>query len=323
MCLTTSSTSKSDIFWLGEAILVYPDGLQRGKRDVLLEVNGLVRPNLGKDEGKLTFMHRGEIYDLEERSTDWLSENDWYVKHVFRNSVLPWKSISPIPLATNKVTIRCRQEIPPFDARMVEAGEHQITDVAVFGPQRLYPDESVPLPRKSFCKEAIFSRFSIRFKAGDMQLFRVRFRTSFGFADDYDNQLDMTVEGPAIASEKVRQDILNRVPAGDYRDSLCREIDGIAASLLLPPYDLAIIPHPAIAASVEATRHAEMHVTAPVETKDTPIRSAACPARSIFFDMRERDFVVRIVGPITPRRIQYSEQFSNALDELGFGTAEQ
>ena len=78
MCLFTCSTDPIDLFWLGEAILVCPDG-PMSERDVEVQVNGLVRAQ-NKKGGVLTFVHRGEIYDLQDISGEWCEQDDWYAE---------------------------------------------------------------------------------------------------------------------------------------------------------------------------------------------------------------------------------------------------
>lgn len=311
MCLATSSSDRVNVYWLGEAILVFPDG-PYGQREVALEVNGLARPNKAGDA--LTFAHRGEIYALEDRSGDWLVKDDWYADRVLGNPEVPGKSLRRE--GEDKAIIGFRQEFPPVEARIARTDENPISDIRVVSEceTRRYTLKDMPTSATPDAK-AIVSTFRLQFREPEMQLFRVRFRTRFGITD-YQNQLEMRVEGPDSAMNSIRQEIAKRV-SEPHRSELRREVDLFSDHLLEPPYDVAIIPHPSLVATIEGMQNAEVPVSAPVETNGTPIKSAACPSRSLFFDMKKRDFQVRVVAQVATRRVVYSPEFLTAVQEIG------
>lgn len=315
MCLFTSSSDHVDVFWLGEAILVCPDG-PRKPRGVELQVSGLARP-VDANGGTLTFVHRGEIYGLEDRSSEWLADDDWYTDRVLRNPGVPGKGISRT--GVDKVLIRCRQEMPGINAQVFRNGESSISDLAVFGDKTSNEYASQDVPKDPTGERALFSRFSIRLRQPVMQLFRIRFRTQFGITD-YGNQIDMSIEGPGSAIEGIRVDIARHVQDPQRKEILRREIDRLFDCMLEPPYDISVIPHPSIAISVEGMQNAELPVSAPVESAGTPIHAAACPSRSLFFDMKRRDFLVRLVAQVTNRRAEYSPEFLDAIRKLGLAS---
>ena len=316
-CLFTSATSAIDIYWLSEAILLCPDG-PSVKPEVELQLNGLVQPRC--DSAKLTFVHRGEIYDIRERSEEWGSAAqsvaaDWFCDRILSNPELA-NSRWVRPSGPGQVHIRPRHDLPAVMAT-VSAQKKLLPNINVYGVNKDLVRPNARTTDWQPVERPLFSTFEMEFDGGRMQLFRLSFRTTFGLRD-YGMQVGVEAEGPDLAIHNIRTDISRSVESSARRLELRRRIDELYDSRLQPPYEIAIIGHPLIPFSVVDRVEADMPILFALESKGTPIRSAASPTRVEFFERAERKFFMRILMQF-PGRVTspgYSEEFVTALEQL-------
>lgn len=299
-CLFTSSTDKIDVYWISEVILICPDGPQANP-EVELHINGIVQP---EKECNLTFVHRGEIYALKERSNEWSNRTDGKMTDWFCEKVMNTKQLAAIrgakPIDSNKMLIGCRTRLPHVNAEVTDR-KRPIPDIHVSCAEKDFLHKGNEMPKEPLFDSEIpiFSQFALKFERAVMQLFRVSFRTKFGLSTSL-SQVGIEVEGPENAISSIRGDIADMTKENlDRRIELYRRIMTLYDNKRESQYDIILFSHPMIGINIENRINAALPITFPIESKGTPMKSAASLSRAAFFDMQSADFKVTVLAQAT------------------------
>jgi len=314
-CLFTSAGENIDFPWLHEVMFVLPEGPESNQPEVELVLTGLVRSK--KEGSELVFVHRGEIYSLKNRSSDWLSINnssgDWITNKILNHKYQKVKSSTEI----GKYHVRPQPSALSI-ATTVSSSE-MLGDIEVYCSDETFKHMQKDMPRepKLLSKNPIFSLFSVTFPSQDMFLFRISFRTRFGLRD-YHSQIGFDVQGPDLAMDSIRQDIVCQVSNVSRTGELWQKVGMLYKSVKTPQYEVAIVSHPLIALSTENMINTEKVADFSMETEDTDIKSAASPTRVICFDINRQDVLVQAVAGIirAPGYYHYSKEFLDDMNKL-------
>jgi len=317
-CLFTSTKDPVDLLWIGEVILVCPDGPER-PAEAELQINGLIRPRA--ESATVTFVHRGEIYSIKERSAEWTAasqtedaEADWFSHRIFNNPALVGSRFAK---GVKKGTVQLKTTLPtPVEATVArpELSKH----ISVFCAAEDNRHACTDSPETPTFQDALFSTFDLKFEQPNkIQVFRVSFRTRHGLRD-FGWQVGVFVQGPDRAIADIRTDIASRIENADRRAALRRRIDELFDARQQPDYEVAVVGHPYFTLATEERQSISSPISFPIESKGTPIPYAACPARVDFYDVRSRDFFVKLLANrvMDPSRVVYDQDFLGTVSKL-------
>ncbi|MBU2524466.1 hypothetical protein KKG71_04705 [Patescibacteria group bacterium] len=292
-----SAENYFDIFWLHQTILVSPEG-SSGPHEVEVIVNGIVKPSARNQS--LTFCHLGEIYGLENQSGKWLDawENpsrDWFVSKVLNNPVV----------SENERIMKCSEDRGKFKFRTfllntfsIDATTFVSTSGNLSKPSNLSnisvccneEDKEIPNINHEPSLETscpIYSKFSINFEEESTQLFRIRFKTRY--YKPLQSQIVITVGGVEKYTKDIKRFCNNSTRCKELKDA----IDNYNLKPQ-PPIEVVIIGHPMMTLNFES----KVLVDFDVETKDTPINSAACLSRAAMFIMDRPGSIIKATSTI-------------------------
>jgi hypothetical protein len=312
MCLFTSTKDNVDIYWLNEVMVLAPNGPHATtEREAI--ISGLVRAT--QEKSTLTFVQRGELYCLKDRSTQWLSDTDWLTKKILNHPALNKYPRIEATEEKGKLLTRFRNDFRPDKASIADLGTG-LSDVSVSCPAETVVHSVADMPTcpKLDQAEPIFSIFSLHFQEPVTQLFRISFRTKFGL-HKYHSQITLDVEGPDLAIASILRDIA-RVPDAARKAELRQQMYDLSDNTKEPRYEIAIISHPSLALTIEHTENIKKPFDFKLDSKEIPIPSAASPTRGVFLDTSTRTFTVSAVATITQPVRTHSPEFLKALEEL-------
>lgn len=319
MCLFTSAGEEIDFPWLHEVILVLPEGPESDPETELI-LSGLVRSK--KENSKLIFVHRGEIYALTDRSSEWLSINtkpdDWLTNNLINHQYKKIELARRGKYNRGKYNIRPRRSDLAIPAA-VSPGQGMLSNIEVYCSDKTYEHKQDDMPKEPrfSSNNPILSSFSVTFPSKEMLLFRVSFRTRFGLRD-YHSQIAFDVQGSDLAMDSISKDITDQVSDVSRKKELWQKVGDLYNSAKRPQYEVAIVSHPSIALTIEHMENTLKLADFSMETKDTAIKSVASPARVMCFDINRKDVLVQAVAGIVkgPGYHSYSQEFLDGMEGL-------
>jgi hypothetical protein len=329
MCVFLRTADKQvDIFWINQTVLLTPEGID-GDPEIRVIINGLVQPKEGSNDVAVNFVHAGEIYHLEDWSSEWLRageepNKDWLSSNIFNNSRL-----NDIPRIerhdADKLRVRIKDKPKGNDdyiiATVTDKQNVLSGDVYCSGVKEGLKYSISTKPAAKVDYTPIYSAFTLSLKSSNPnpQLFRITFCTKSG-VHPYHSQINVDVEGPDTLLNSIKRDIDNKVADQNQRDTLRQPIDTLSTYGEERDLEIALVSHPTMSLMIERATNAasgELCKEFPLESTGTIIKSAECEGRVVFYGGNNRNAIIKaITSPVAEHRRQHSPEFLEMLTDL-------
>lgn len=318
MGIFASTQGNIKLSWVNEVVLMAPMGPVTIP-EVQIIYNGLVQPH--EEDVSITFVCRGEIYDLKDISSEWKVQNnvneDWFTREIFLNSKLRQDHMIE-SMKNGKIAIKYRREDVPIEATIAE--------IHNFNPKLTIHCSDTDINVKNMstsplCEEKnpLFSTIQLHFKDCKEKniIFRLCFKTKYNVSD-YSSQITLDMEGPAVSYKNIINEILRIDPSSKQRSILMDNINNCYTNIIQPHCEIAVVGHPSMPLTIKNDINIGPQKDFPLESKGTPIRSAASPTKVSFLSKPSNEFklTAAIDCPYYSSRIGESPEFIRDLEVL-------